>query len=128
MVFSSIEECVSYIKSCITSCMSELSEELKKILTEESYRQIRGWSGSLHGSVRNISGGMSAEAYFSDEGNWYSLITGEKLPNAIRFTEAGTTWNRPASSIMDTAFGTAESEIPQKFLQLMRSMGIPIQG
>ena len=127
MVFNSIEECIAYIESAIESCMKPLSDEIKKIMDEESYRQIRGWGGYLHRSVRSSSGGMSAEAYFSNEGNWYSLITGEKQENAIKFTESGSTWGRPASNIMEKALGTAEKQIPQKFLQLMRAKGVPIQ-
>lgn len=61
-------------------------------------------------------------------GNWYSLITGQKVGNPIGFNEAGTVFNKGATSIMSTALGRCESEIPQKFLQLMRGMGIPIEG
>lgn len=72
---------------------------------------------------------MSAEASFEDTGSWYSLAgktKGQEVGNPIKFLESGTTWNRGATSIMSTALGRCESEIPQKFLQLMRGMGIPI--
>ena len=127
MTFNSIEDCISHIQNCIEKCMAKLSLEIKIILEEEAYRQIRGWGGYLHKSVRNSSEGMSAEAYFSNEGNWYSLVTGAKQENAIKFTESGSSWNRPASNIMDVALGRAENEIPQLFVQLMRGYGIPIQ-
>lgn len=128
MIFSSVEECISYIENCIEKCMSELSEELKRVLEEESYRQIHGWGGYLHKSIRSSSEGMSAEAYFSNEGKWYSLVTGSPVNNPISFNEAGTVWGKGSTNIIDVALGRAEDEMPQKFLQLMRGMGIPIQG
>ena len=126
MVFNSIEECLSYIESAIESCMKPLSDEIKKIMDDVTRSQVRGWSNQIFSSVQERSGGMSAEAYFSNEGNWYSLITGNPVPNPICFNEAGTVWGKGATSIMSTAFGRCESEIPKKFLALMRAKGIPI--
>ena len=126
MVFGSVEECIAYIESAIESCMKPLSNEIKHIMDDITRSQVRGWSGQIFSSVQSRSGGMSAEAGFEDTGNWYSLITGASVGNPIKFLEAGTTWNRGASNIMDTAFGRCQSEIPQKFLQLMRAKGIPI--
>ena len=126
MVFSSVEECIAYIENAITSCMPRLSREIKIIMDDVTRSQVRGWSGQIFSSVQSNSGGMEAFAEFTDNGNWYSLITKESVGNPIKFLEAGTTWNRGASTIMSTATARAESEIPQKFLLLMRAMGIPI--
>ena len=127
MIFSSIEECISYIEGCIEKCMVRLSLEIKQIMDETTRQQVRGWSSQIFSSVVADSGGMSASAGFEETGKWYSLITGASVGNPIKFLEAGTTFNRGASNIMDVALGRAESEIPEKFVQLMRSYGIPIQ-
>lgn len=126
MVFSSVEECIAYIENAIISCMPPLSREIKIIMDDVTRSQVRGWSGQIFSSVQSNSGGMEAFAEFTDNGNWYSLITGASVGNPIKFLEAGTTWNRGATTIMSTATARAESEIPQKFLALMRAMGIPI--
>lgn len=126
MVFSSIGECIAYIESAIQDCMPPLSIEIKRIMDEVTLGQVRGWSGQIFSSVIPSSGGMSAEASFEDTGGWYSLITGQSVGNPIKFLEAGTTWNRGATSIMSTALGRCEGEIPQKFCALMRAHGIPI--
>lgn len=126
MIFDSVESCIAYIENAIQSCMKDISVEIKKIMDDTTRQQVRGWSGQIFSSVIENSGGMSAEAGFEDTGNWYSLITGSSVGNPIKFLEAGTTWNRGSTNIMDVALGRAEDEIPQKFLQLMRGMGIPI--
>lgn len=126
MVFSSVEECIAYIENAIEKCMAPLSEEIKRVMDEVTYAQVIGWSGQIFSSVVPNSGGMSAEASFEDTGHWTSLITRESVGNPIKFLEAGTTWNRGATSIMDVALGRCESEVPKKFLGLMRSFGIPI--
>lgn len=126
MVFSSVGECIAYIEAAIQDCMPPLSIEIKRIMDEITLGQVRGWSGQIFSSVIPSSGGMSAEASFEDTGGWYSLITGQSVGNPIKFLEAGTTWNRGATSIMSTALGRCEGEIPQKFCALMRAHGIPI--
>lgn len=126
MVFSSVGECIAYIESAIQDCMPPLSIEIKRIMDEVTLGQVRGWSGQIFSSVIPSSGGISAEASFEDTGGWYSLITGQSVGNPIKFLEAGTTWNRGATSIMSTALGRCEGEIPQKFCALMRAHGIPI--
>lgn len=127
MTFSSIEECISYIEGCIEKCMVKLSLEIKQIMDEVTRQQVRGWSNQIFSSVVADSEGMSASAGFEETGKWYSLITSNPVGNPIKFLEAGTTWNRGASNIMDVALGRAENEIPEKFVRLMRSYGIPIQ-
>ena len=126
MVFSSVGECIAYIEAAIQDCMPPLSIEIKRIMDEVTLGQVRGWSGQIFSSVIPSSGRMSAEASFEDTGGWYSLITGQSVGNPIKFLEAGTTWNRGATSIMSTALGRCEGEIPQKFCALMRAHGIPI--
>ena len=126
MVFGSVGECIAYIESAIQDCMPPLSIEIKRIMDEVTLGQVRGWSGQIFSSVIPSSGAMSAEASFEDTGGWYSLITGQSVGNPIKFLEAGTTWNRGATSIMSTALGRCEGEIPQKFCALMRAHGIPI--
>ena len=126
MVFGSVGECIAYIEAAIQDCMPPLSIEIKRIMDEVTLGQVRGWSGQIFSSVIPSSGGMSAEASFEDTGGWYSLITGQSVGNPIKFLEAGTTWNKGATSIMSTALGRCEGEIPQKFCALMRAHGIPI--
>ena len=126
MVFGSVGECIAYIEAAIQDCMPPLSIEIKRIMDEVTLWQVRGWSGQIFSSVIPSSGGMSAEASFEDTGGWYSLITGQSVGNPIKFLEAGTTWNRGATSIMSTALGRCEGEIPQKYCALMRAHGIPI--
>ena len=119
-------ECIAYIENAIESCMPTLATEIKRIMDEVTRSQVNGWSGQIFSSVVESSGGMSAEAEFTDNGGWYSLITHESVGNPIKFLEAGTTWNRGATSIMSTALGNAEGRIPPLFASLMASMGIPI--
>lgn len=126
MVFGSVEECIAYIENAIQDCMQPLSNDIKRIMDEITLSQVRGWSGQIFSSVVASSGGMSAEASFEDTGHWTSLLTGQSVGNPIKFLEAGTTWNRGATSIMSTALGRCEGEIPQKFCALMRAHGIPI--
>lgn len=129
MVFSSVEECIAYIENAIEECMSPLSEEIKRVMDEVTYAQVRGWSGDIFNSVQPNCGGNFAEASFEDNGGWTSLAgetKGQEVGNPIKFLEAGTTWNRGASNIMDVALGRCEGEIPKKFLSLMQSFGIPI--
>ena len=126
MVFGCVGECIAYIEAAIQDCMPPLSIEIKRIMDEVTLGQVRGWSGQIFSSVIPSSGGMSAEASFEDTGSWYSLITGQSVGNPIKFLEAGTTWNRGATSIMSTALGRCEGEKPQKFCALMRAHGIPI--
>lgn len=129
MVFNSISECIAYIESCIEKSMQPLSVEIKQMLDTITREQVRGYTNQIFSSVVAESGGMTASAGFEDTGAWYSLINPSmEVGNPIKFLEASTTWGRSGTSIMSTALGRAESEIPQKFLQLMRSMGIPIEG
>ncbi len=126
MVFGSLGDCIAFIEAAIQDCMRPLSYEIKHFMDDTTRSQVRGWSGQIFSSVVAKSGGMSAEAGFEDTGGWYSLITGASVGNPIKFLEAGTTWNRGATSIMDSAFGRCQAEVPQKFLALMRAKGIPI--
>lgn len=126
MTFNSIEECINYIEKCISKCMRDISIEIKQIMDDTTRQQVRGWSGQIFSSVVSDSGSDFASAEFQDTGKWYSLITGESVGNPIKFLEAGTTWNRSPSNIMDVALGRVENEIPRLFLQLMQGMGIPI--
>ncbi len=126
MTFNSIEECINYIEKCISKCMRDISIEIKQIMDDTTRQQVRGWSGQIFSSVVSDSGSDFASAEFQDTGKWYSLITGESVGNPIKFLEAGTTWNRSPSNIMDVALERCENEIPRLFLQLMQDMGIPI--
>ena len=129
MIFSSIEECIAYIEGAIQDCMQPLSDEIKRIMDEVTYSQVRGWSNQIFSSVVSSSDGMSAEASFEDTGHWISLAgdtKGQEVGNPIKFLEAGTTWNRGSTSIMETSLGRVESETPQNSASLMRSHGIPI--
>ena len=127
MVFNSIEDCVEYIESCIEASMITISFEIKNIMDETTRNQVRGWSNQIFSSVVADSEDMTAFATFEDRGNWYSLVTGESVGNPIKFLEAGSTWNRGATNIMDVALGRAENEIPQLLVHLLRRFGIPIQ-
>lgn len=126
MTFNSIEECINYIEKCISKCMRDISIEIKQIMDDATRQQVRGWSGQIFSSVVSDNGSDFASAEFQDTGKWYSLITGESVGNPIKFLEAGTTWNRSPSNIMDVALERCENEIPRLFLQLMQDMGIPI--
>ncbi len=127
MEFNSVEECISYIENAIQDCMQPLSDEIKRIMDEVTHNQVIGWSGQIFKSVVSESDEMSASASFEDTGYWTSLVTNDSVGNPIKFLEAGTTWNRGATSIMDVAFGRCETEIPRKFCSLMKSKGIPIE-
>lgn len=126
MVFNSVTECISYIEKAIADCMPSLADEMKRYVDEVTHNQVRGWSGQIFNSVIANNEEMSAEIEFSDNGNWYSLITGASVGNPIKFLEAGTTWNRGASNIMATSMGIIETRIPIYFASLMISKGIPI--
>ena len=107
--------------------MITISFEIKNIMDETTRNQVRGWSNQIFSSVVADSEDMTAFATFEDRGNWYSLVTGESVGNPIKFLEAGSTWNRGATNIMDVALGRAENEIPQLLVHLLRRFGIPIQ-
>ena len=127
MVFESIDSAINYIKNAVASCMPECADEIKMIIDDETISQVEGWSGDIFNSVMPESDSTSAEAYFSDNGAWFSLITGEPVPNPIRFLEAGSTWNRGASNIMDTAFNKCEDIVTKEFIEMLRSRGIPVE-
>lgn len=127
MVFNSIEDCIEYIEACIEASMITISFEIKEIMDEVTRQQVRGWSNQIFSSVVADSEDMTAFASFEDRVFWYSLVTGEPVGNPIKFLEAGTTWNRGATNIMDVALGRVENEIPEKFVQLLRRFHIPIQ-
>lgn len=127
MVFNSVDECISYIENTINECMPKLSIEIKRIIDDVTRSQVRGWSGQIFSSVEIENENFSASAYFSNNGNWFSLVTGSKVNNPIVFLEAGTTWGRGATNIIDVALEICEKEIPQEFLRLMKSKGIPMK-
>lgn len=128
IIFNSIEECIAYIEKSISKCMRDISDEIKHIMDDVTREQVRGWSGQIFSSVVSDNGSNFASAEFQDTGRWYSLLNPNmEVGNPIKFLEAGTTWNRSPSNIMDVALSRCEEEIPQLFLQLMQNMGIPIQ-
>ena len=87
MIFDSVESCISYIENAIKECMKPLSEEIKRVMDEVTYAQVRGWSGDIFNSVQPNCGGNFAEASFEDNGGWCSLITREPVGNPIKFLE-----------------------------------------
>lgn len=130
MVFSSLEDCIAFIKSAQSSIMSQLAEEIKRVMDEVTREQVQGWSGQIFSSVIPSSNLDSAEASFEDNGHWISLVgktEGQEVGNPIKFLEAGSTWNRGASNIMDTSHSRAENEIPQKYKSLMNGVGVPVR-
>ena len=106
--------------------MYEMADEIKLIMDEVPQEQVEGWTFQIFDSVISQAGGLEAMAEFVDNGSWRSLITGEEVGNPIKFLEAGTTWNRGASNIMDTSFDRAQTEIPDKLKAYLRARGIPV--
>ena len=93
MTFGSVEECIAYIEGAIQNCMPKLADDIKRIMDEITLSQVRGWSGQIFSRVDASSGGMSAEAEFSNNGSWTSLITGASVGNPIKFLEASGWYN-----------------------------------
>lgn len=126
MVFSDLESALAYIRMVVNQAMYEMADEIKLIMDEVTQEQVEGWTYQIFDSVISQAAGLEAMAEFVDNGSWVSLITGEEVGNPIKFLEAGTTWNRGASNIMDTSFGRAQAEIPDKLKAYLRARGIPV--
>ena len=126
MVFSDLESALAYIEMVVNQAMYEMADEIKLIMDEVTQEQVKGWTYQIFDSVISQAGGLEAMAEFVDNGSWVSLITGEDVGNPIKFLEAGTTWNRGATTIMDTSFGKAQAEIPDKLKAYLRARGIPV--
>ena len=126
MVFGDLESALAYIRMVVNQAMYEMADEIKLIMDEVTQEQIEGWTYQIFDSVISQATGLEAMAEFVDNGSWVSLITGEEVGNPIKFLEAGTTWNRGASNIMDTSFGRAQAEIPDKLKAYLRARGIPV--
>ena len=126
MVFSDLESALAYIRMVVNQAMYEMADEIKLIMDEVTQEQVEGWTYQIFDSVISQAAGLEAMAEFVDNGSWVSLITGEEVGNPIKFLEAGTTWNRGASNIMDTSFGRAQTEIPDKLKAYLRARGIPV--
>ena len=126
MVFSDLESALAYIRMVVNQAMYEMADEIKLIMDEVTQEQVEGWTYQIFDSVISQAAGLEAMAEFVDNGSWVSLITGEEVGNPIKFLEAGTTWNRGASNIMDTSFDRAQSEIPDKLKAYLRARGIPV--
>ena len=126
MVFGDLESALAYIRMVVNQAMYEMADEIKLIMDEVTQEQVEGWTYQIFDSVISQAAGLEAMAEFVDNGSWVSLITGEEVGNPINFLEAGTTWNRGASNIMDTSFGRAQAEIPDKLKAYLRARGIPV--
>ena len=126
MVFSDLESALAYIRMVVNQAMYEMADEIKLIMDEVTQEQVEGWTYQIFDSVISQAAGLEAMAEFVDNGSWVSLITGEEVGNPIKFLEAGTTWNRGASNIMDTSFDRAQTEIPDKLKAYLRARGIPV--
>lgn len=126
MVFGDLESALAYIRMVVNQAMYEMADEIKLIMDEVTQEQVEGWTYQIFDSVISQAAGLEAMAEFVDNGHWESLITGELVGNPIKFLEAGTTWNRGASNIMDTSFDRAQSEIPDKLKEYLRARGIPV--
>lgn len=127
MEFSSFQDAMAYIQSSIASTMPEIAEEIKIIMKDTTIDQVTGWSGDIFNSIEKTATSDTAVASFGDNGGWTSLVTGEEVGNPIKFLEAGTTWNRGASDIMDTSFELSQEIIPQKLKDYLIALGIPIE-
>lgn len=127
MEFSSLQDAMAYIESSIANTMPEIAEEIKIIMKDVTDDQVEGWTNQIFNSVVPEADGKSAMASFKDNGHWESIITGEEVGNPIKFLEAGTTWNRGASNIMDTSFGLSQEIIPEKLKDYLIALGIPIE-
>ena len=126
MVFGDLESALAYIRMVVNQAMYEMADEIKLIMDEVTQEQVEGWTYQIFDSVISQAAGLEAMAEFVDNGSWVSLITGEEVGNPIKFLEAGTTWNKGATSIMDTSFGRAQAEIPDKLKAYLRARGIPV--
>lgn len=126
MEFNSVEEAITYVESCVSNSMPSIANEIKIIMDDVTIDQVEGVTNQIFDSVVPSSSGNTAEASFEDTGQWNSAITGEEVGNPIKFLEAGTTWNRGASNIMNTAFEQCEEIIPSKLVEMLRQMGIDI--
>lgn len=129
MEFGSLEELKAYVESCIAKSMSECAKEQKKIMEEVTREQVGGISGDMFNSpqITNVTKD-SCETEFMDNGGWTSLVGKNKGNHffAMYGLEGGYTWNRGATSLMDTSSHRIESQIPLVYLRIMLGLGIPI--
>lgn len=128
MNFNSLDEATAYIKESISSTMPEIAQEIKIIMDDVTIDQVEGVTNQIFDSVLPEANGDTAMASFEDTGSWYSAVHPEQeVGNPIKFLEAGTTWNRGASDIMDTSFELSQEIIPQKLKNYLMVLGIPIE-
>ena len=131
MIFGSIDEVTAYVKSAIASSMGEVAEEMVRIAQQETASQTGNgtWYSNTGQIISCIQPTMissnGAEITWTDSGGWFSVFTGEHF-YAPAGREHGTTWGVSASNFVDVSFGQIEDEIPNLFVALLRSKGIPI--
>lgn len=127
MQFNSLEEALAYIRESVASTMPEIAQEIKIIMDDTTIDQVTGWTDQIFDSVVPEADGTTAMASFKDTGHWESAVTGKEVGNPIKFLEAGSTWNRGASDIIDTSFELSQEIIPQKLKEYLMALGIPIE-
>ena len=126
MEFNSVEEVIAYIEFAIANAMPSMANEIKTIMDDVTINQITGWTNQMFDSVVPSSSGNMAEASFEDTGHWESWVTGEDVGNPVKFTESGSTKNRPPSTIINTSLEQCEEIIPTKLVEMLKQMGIDI--
>lgn len=131
MIFGSIDEVTAYVKNAIASSTPQIADEMVSIAQQETGRQAQNgtWyqnTGAIVSCIQptTVSSDI-AEITWTDSGGWTSVFTNEHV-YAPMVHEMGYTWGIGASNFVEASFSQIESEIPNLFVALLRSKGIPI--
>lgn len=142
MVFNSLEECISYVESCMDKSAKDVGNKVKEKGREVIGSQVSGITGNLQNAVRvNSASRSNIEVEIYDKPmvgadtyawSWVSVGYPENDPRygqhffPMYGLEHGFTWNRGQTTIMPTWKSESKDVAKNAYLRAMRGMGVPI--
>lgn len=135
MEFTSLESLFAYIEKSVAATMTEVGSEMMDIMKDETHKQVYSAykpkkyvrSYDLMRSIGVVEKTpISVTTEWQPNGDWFSVINGNRF-YAIRGLEAGTTWGRGGTNLMEETTKRIEDEIPNVFRQAMNGKGVPIK-
>lgn len=139
MTFNSIEEAIAYIEGAVSKAMPMMGDEIELIMQEAITSDIYSDHGNTTGTrtgqllespkmTHTYADGVEVE--YLDNGDWESAITGEHFFPLEGF-KSGSVWSPGGGNYsadpIQTAFEKCQQEIPEKLVDLLRSLGITIE-
>lgn len=142
MVFNSLDDLVNYVESKHSEVMQAVGNEMVQIAKEEIMNQLylcyvpqdyTRTRAMMDSPKINYFDNHNVIMEFINVGDWkshgYGMSTykGNGSPFfALEGLEAGTTWGRGNTNIVEGSFNRIVSEIPKVYKDELKSMGIPI--